>query len=287
MDFSLATAISPKVKLASLLLIILLTFLGLLIFGRPDGKLHINFCDVGQGDAIFLRSPQGKDILIDGGPDARVLDCISSMMPFYDRTLELVVLTHPQADHLVGLIEVLKRFKVEKIFTTGATNETAEFEAWQKAKGEEHAESFQAKKGQKIYLEKNLSGEVFWPPELFFVDEINDTSIVLKIDYFDFCLLLTGDAGKSVWFNLSSGGGLSSCFLLKVPHHGSKNGLDEILLSQTLPKVAVISVGQNNSYGHPHKEILDLLEKYNIRILRTDKNGTIEIVSDGKRWWLK
>jgi competence protein ComEC len=287
MDFPFKTTIPSKVKLAAFPLAIIFALLGFLIFSRPDGKLHVNFCDVGQGDAIFLQTPKGRDILIDGGPDAKVLDCLSGKMPFYDRTLELMVLTHPQADHLVGLIEVLKRFKVEKILTTSATNNTPEFEAWQKAQSSKKAEVWQAKKGQKVALEDNFEGEILWPPDLFFADEINDTSIVLKINYFDFCLLLTGDAGKPVWLNLSSSGALNRCFLLKVPHHGSKNAIDEVLLSQVAPKIAVITVGKNNHFGHPSQEVLDLLKKYGVDILRTDEKGTIEIVSDGKKWWLK
>lgn len=287
MDLPLATSITPKVKVTTFLLAILLALFGFLVSGRPDGKLHINFCDVGQGDAIFLQNPQGEDILIDGGPDAKVLDCISGKMPFYDRTLELMVLSHPQADHLVGLIEVLKRFKVEKILATSATNNTAEFEAWQEAVKKEKAGKFEAKKGKVIDFGAGLKGEVLWPQDFIYYRDVNETSQVLRITYGDFCAFLTGDATKNTWLSLSSAGELKQCLLLKVPHHGSKNNLDDLLLTNTKPKIAIISVGKNNHFGHPSKETLGLLEKYGVKILRTDKNGTIEIVSDGKRWWLK
>jgi len=287
MDKVFAPNLTVKMRLALLFLFFSLFLLVDAIFSRPDGKLHLNFCDVGQGDAIFLRTPKGKDILIDGGPDAKVLNCLSEKMPFYDRTIELMILSHPQADHLVGLIEVLKKFKVEKVLTTKAANNTSEFKAFQEALKNEKAQIFEAKKGKVIDFEKGLKGEILWPQDLVFYQDVNETSQVLRIKYGDFCAFLTGDATKNTWLSLSAAGDLEQCLLLKVPHHGSKNNLDDLLLDNIRPKIAIISVGKNNHFGHPHKEVLSSLEKYQVKILRTDEKGTIEIVSDGKKWWLK
>lgn len=279
--------VSLRLKLTIFLFIILFVFLVFIISAKPDGRLHLVFCDVGQGDAIFLKSPTGQDILIDGGPDKKVLDCLDSKMAFYDRTLELMALSHPQSDHLVGLIEVLKRVKVKNILITKATNDTPEFTAWQKAVKEEHAAVFDAKKGKLVDLGTGLKMEILWPPDPFYYRDINETSQVFRISYGNFCALLTGDATLNTWRSLSLSGELKDCFLLKVPHHGSRNNLDEMLLENIRPKMAVISVGRNNRFGHPHKEVIEKLRGKGIMVKRTDEDGTIEIVTDGRKWWLK
>jgi len=275
-------------QVISLLVIvaIALLVLGINIFRTlPDGKLHLIFCDVGQGDGILLKTPKGDKVLIDGGPDDSVLSCLGRFMPFYDRNLELMVLTHPQADHMIGLISVFERYDVEKVLRTTAINRTAGFEEFRKAEISEKSQEFQALSDSKINLDTNLTAAILWPPpgNLASVADLNDTGIVLRVDFGQFCALLTADAGNFVWTELSAAGELSPCYLLKVAHHGSKNATNEQFLQSISPKIAVISVGAHNRYGHPHKQVIDELESRKIQVLRTDQKGTIEIVSDGKK----
>ena len=275
-------------QVISLLVIvaIALLVLGINIFRTlPDGKLHLIFCDVGQGDGILLKTPKGDKVLIDGGPDDSVLSCLGKFMPFYDRNLELMVLTHPQADHMTGLVSVFERYNVEKVLRTTAVNKTAGFEEFRKAEISEKSQEFKALSDSKINLDTNLTATILWPSpgNLASVADLNDTAIVLRVDFGQFCALLTADAGNFVWAQLSAAGKLSRCYLLKVAHHGSKNATNEQFLESVSPKIAVISVGINNLYGHPHKQVIEELQRHRIQVLRTDQKGTIEIVSDGKK----
>ncbi len=268
--------------------------LGILLFALTvfsfDNKLHVWFCDVGQGDAIFIRTPQKHDVLVDGGPDHKVLGCLAQAMPFWDRTIELVVLTHPQADHLAGLVEVLRRYQVQKILTTNAVADTAVFRTWKGELAKEQirgATIYSPQRGKIIGLGA-VKMAVAWPDDgnSFdrFVGDLNETAIVAKLVYGNFCLWLTGDAPAHILEQISSSG---SCSVVKVPHHGSRTGLSAVLLDDIEPQLAVISVGAKNSYGHPHKEVLEILRNKDIKILRTDLDGEIEVVSDGKSWRLK
>lgn len=251
-----------------------------------DNKLHVWFCDVGQGDAIFIRTPQRHDVLVDGGPDNRVLGCLSRAMPFWDRTIELMVLTHPQADHLTGLVEVLRRYRVQKILTTNAGADTAIFRSWKNELEQEHAQGagiYFPQKDQVIGLGA-VKMAVGWPDDGnsfdHFAGDLNETAIVTKLIYGDFCLWLTSDVPYHILERAITG----SCGVLKVAHHGSKTGTSPTLLDMTRPQLAVILVGAKNSYGHPAGEILQLLADKQIKILRTDLAGEIEVVSDGKGW---
>ena len=260
--------------------------------------LEVIFFDVGQGDAIFIKTPQGHQILIDGGPDSVILEKLGKELPFYDRAIDLVILTHPESDHLTGLLDVLRSYKAKNILWTGVTRDTGTFRKWQELIEKEKAEIFIAKAGQKITIGKT-SFEILFPFENLenkSVKDANNTSIVLRLDFGEISLLFTGDIYKSAERELLSlasrrdesllhpslrSGKQLDADVLKVSHHGSKTSTAEEFIIVVSPEIAVISVGRNNSYGHPHQETLDTLEKYGIRIFRTDFNGDIKIISDG------
>ena len=210
-------------------------------------------------------------------------------MPFYDRTIDLIILTHPEFDHLSGLNEILKKYKVSNILWTGIVRDTAEYKEWKKLIEEEKAEIFIAKAGQKIlwesetnnYMEvlypfENLEGKVF--------EDSNNTSIISKLVFGKNSFLFTGDAYKNVEGELINKKAEIDSDVLKVSHHGSKTSSSEEFIKSVSPQIAVISAGIGNKYGHPHQEVLELLEKYDIKILRTDKDGDIKIISDGKNY---
>jgi len=255
-----------------------------------DANLHMVFCDVGQGDAIYIKTPSGKDVLVDGGGNDKVLDCLTKHMPFWDRTIELMILTHPDADHVTGLVPVLQRYTVLHFVTSKTSKETGIYKKFMQALQIEGLTPRYVFLNDKIDFGDGLISDVLWP-SLDALDEfkspskVNELSVIQVLVFGEFKALLTGDASAKVQDRLI--GSLSGIGIVKVPHHGSKTGMSEDYINSLKPSVAVISVGKNNRYGHPTGFILDLLSKYKIKTLRTDKNGEVEIVSDGKSYWIK
>lgn len=274
-------------------LIILIILFGLNVFAwvavyelaQPQ-FLEVNFFDVGQGDAIFIVTPQRHQILIDGGPGPAILEKLAKEMPFYDRSIDLIILTHPEADHLTGLIEVLKNYKVDFILWTAVARDTFQWREWQKlieSQREKGAQLLIARPGQKIIASRtvldilfpleNLEGQIF--------SDSNDTSIMAKLVFGENSFLFTGDILKSGEGRLIRAGADINSDVLKVAHHGSKTSSADEFIEKVSPEIAVISVGKDNRYGHPHQEILETLDKYGITVLRTDRDGDIKIISNG------
>ncbi len=236
----------------------------------PDDQLHLIACDVGQGDAILIK--KGFDeVLIDGGPNNKVMECLSNNLPFWEKTIELVVLTHPEKDHITGLVEVLKRFKVKKIISNSLLVDKAAFRAFREAVGQEEIEVFSPKKGDKIKL-AGMDFEVLWPKERLgdlrlwsqlaydteksgvlgissFEGEINETSVVLWLKYDQFDAFLTGDIDQRTEEEIADEHELEGIEVLKVAHHGSKYSSSQEFLEKIKPKIALISVGKNQWGG--------------------------------------
>lgn len=260
-----------------------------------DGKLHIVFCDVGQGDAIFVRSPEGKTILIDGGPNDAVLSCLAAHTPFWERTIDLMLLSHPHADHLLGLIFVLDRYTVLSFGTEKLMNTTAEFTALQEALSGNNVKRQFLYAGDRFRLPDGVEIVVLGPDEMFLnatspngkiTDRKEFASLNLLITYGTFKVLLTGDSQTEQVRKSLTQLADTSISVLQVPHHGSRFGLDDGIVKQASPQLAVISVGKN-SYGHPTRQVLQLLKQYDIQMYRTDIVGDIEIISDGKDFFVK
>jgi len=259
-----------------------------------DKKLHIVVCDVGQGDAIFIRTPSGSDILIDGGPDDSVLNCLGKHMPFWGRTLELVILTHPHADHFTGLFSVLKNYKVKAFATEDLENKTLGFGELMKIIKNKAISTRFVFAGDSFKLKDGVMLEIVGPTKEFLlqtspggtIGESNEFgSVETLVSFGKFSALLTGDSQASELADalqpFDSAQGFSTVSVLQIPHHGSRFGLTSEILDLLNPKLAVISVGAKNKYGHPTPFILDLLKSKNIKTLRTDQNGEVEIISDG------
>jgi competence protein ComEC len=257
---------------------------------RNHRFLEVNFFDVGQGDAIFIETPQGHQILIDGGPSPKIIEKLVKEIPFWDRSIDLIILSHPEKDHVTGLLEVLKRYKVENILWTGIVRNIPEYKEWLNLIEKEKANIKIAKAGKKIFCKKcQWKIEIFYPFEnlegMEFEDS-NNTSIVSKLIFENSSFLFTGDISKDIEESLTLTPFNLNSKVLKVAHHGSKNSSSEKFLEKVSPELAVISVGENK-YGHPHKETLEILEKYGIRILRTDREGDIKVFSDGNTLKIK
>ncbi len=253
---------------------------------RGSDFLEITFFDVGQGDATLIETPRRSQILIDGGPDSSILEKLNENLPFWDRTIDLLVLTHPDNDHISGLLHVLEDYKVENILWTGVAREAGVFEKWQELVEREGAKIIIAKAGQEITA-NGVRLKVLFPFESLegqLVKDANNTSVVLRLDFGENSFLFTGDIYGSTEKELVERGIAINSDVLKVAHHGSKTSTYGEFIAEVLPEVAVISVGSDNSYGHPHEQTLDTLQKYDITIFRTDIDGDIKIVSDGKNY---
>lgn len=268
-------------------LILILILVLAAIFHLPDNQLHLVFCDVGQGDAILI-SQGSNQILIDGGPGQSVLGCLSNHLPFWDREIEVVVATHPEADHITGLIDVIERYNVRQFVVNSLGKESAVFSQFKSAVLNEGSDIYFPKEGDRIKI-NSLELLVFWPQSqekvlgaTTVVQGANETSIVLKLSFGSFDALLTGDISTKVESRLE----LEDVEVLKVAHHGSKYSTSEEFLEQAQPELAVISVGKN-PFGHPTKEVIEKLRNLEIRILRTDEEGEIEVVSDGRGWYTR
>jgi competence protein ComEC len=248
--------------------------------------LAVNFFDIGQGDAIFIETPKRQQILIDGGPGSKILEKLGKEIPFWDRDIDLVILTHPEADHLSGLIEVLKKYKVNSILWTGVVRDTPEYKEWEELIREEGAKIYFSKSGQKIKMSSGISIDILYPFENIKGKEIkdsNDTSIIGRLIFNDISFLFTGDASEKTEKELLNAKSEIASDVLKIGHHGSKTSSSADFLDKISPALAIIQVGKNNSYGHPTQEVLENLKKYGIRILRTDEMGDIKIISDGEK----
>lgn len=250
--------------------------------------LEITYFDVGQGDSIFIETLQGHQILIDGGPSSAVLEKLGQEMPFYDKSIDLIILTHPEHDHYFGLLEVLKRYEVENILWTGIIRDTAEWEEWMRLIKKEGAQIIIAQAGQRIILQEEpfIFIDILHPSESLEGQEVkrsNETSVVAHLFFEDVSFLFTGDIIRKTEKQLVEKGGYLESNVLKIAHHGSKSSSSSEFLEKALPELAIIQVGEN-SYGHPHPEVLARLEEFDIQVLRTDLSGDIKIVSDGNNF---
>jgi len=257
------------------------------ILAGPE-YLKVKFFNVGQGDSAFIETPQGHQILIDGGPDSSVLEKMSKEMPFWDREIDAVILTHPEKDHMAGILDVLQRYKVDYFLWTGVKKQDAE---------NKKLDGLLAKtKSVNVYAgEKIKAGaaeiDVLFPLENLAGKEeknsSNDGGVVLKLTFGRKSFLFTGDISEKSEKALQTPGVCNLLAdVLKVAHHGSKTSTSQNFLAAVMPEYAVISVGKN-TYGHPTKEVLERLSSLGIETLRTDQNGDITMITDGNKIYLK
>ena len=247
------------------------------------GKLTVAFLDVGQGDAIFIESPTGTQILIDGGPEKSVLRQLGKVMPFYDRTIDVLMITNPDKDHFAGFLDVLNSYKVGAMMEPGTLGAAAEYAALEKLIEEKGAKKLLARRGQKIQLGGGATLEILFPDRDVSGLNPNEGSIVAKLSYGSTSFLLTGDTTSAVEEYLSQlDGARLDVDVLKTGHHGSDTSTSDSLLGFASPAFAVISAGRDNRYGHPHKEVLDRLARFEVPVFGTYALGTVVFVSDGE-----
>lgn len=248
------------------------------------GQVKLVFFDVGQGDAALIVAPDGDDILVDGGPDNIVAQKLGKYLPYTDRKIEQVILTHPHADHLSGLVEVLRRYEVGRVIMTGINYPTADYKEFLRLIKEKNIPVLIIDQPQQLAvggLDLNfLEPEKSWAGKT--LDNLNNSSIVFRLSYVSTTALFTGDFENEE--NLTSSTSAIKSDVLKVGHHGSTNANDRKFLQVVAPEYAVISVGAGNSYGLPGYRTVYYLQQLGAQLFRTDQNGDVQMTSDGHGW---
>jgi len=258
----------------------------------PDDRLHTSFLDVGQGDAILIQKGS-RQVLVDGGPSPEAITlALGNEMPFWDRTIDLLILTHPHADHITGLLEVLKRYQVKQVLYAGLDDKSSFYAEWLKLIKENNISYTIARAGQQVTFGSGVIIKVLNPQALFLTgteSDIDNNGVVVRLEMGKMSFLITGDImweGESEL--VTSRADLTST-VLKVGHHGSSTSTRDGFLGVVNPGLAVIQVGKDNPYGHPTAEVLNRLKVKigQANIYRTDESGTIDLITDGERLWMK
>ncbi|MHB8104350.1 MAG: ComEC/Rec2 family competence protein [Dehalococcoidales bacterium] len=284
--------VGGKLKWIIVPLLIAAILVGYTAAAMPDDKLRISFLDVGQGDAILIQKGSTQ-ILIDGGPSPQAVTLqLSERMPYWDRSIDLAVLTHPHQDHLAGLLEVLRRYDVGQVLYPPSEGESPLYDEWVRFIGEAGTKAMVARAGQLIDLGDGVTLEVLWPtanPLKGSESDIDNNSVVLLVKMGDVSFLLTGDSmSEAEWELIRTRADIKGA-VIKVAHHGSKSSSTAQFLAVVNPRAAVISVGANNTYNLPNSTVMARLgEKVGENnVYRTDTDGTITFITDGKRLWVE
>ena len=255
----------------------------------PDGRLHVAFLDVGQGDAIFITTPNGRQILIDGGPSSAQLGRrLGQEMPFWDRSIDVIVSTHPDLDHLGGLVEIVERYEVRAVLVNDLTPDSSLHQTWLNQLESGNHRPILVRQGMVLQLDEGLQAFILNPgPATLYAQAENDHSVVIRLTMDQVSFLLPGDIESGVERVLTASGFNLKATVLKSPHHGSKTSSDPRFLNKVNPQLVVISAGEDNPYGHPHDEVLQRYADLDIAVLKTAEQGTIEVITDGQQVWVE
>lgn len=283
---------SRMVKLVLLPLLLIAVLVSSAAFTMPDDKLHVIFLDVGEGDAILVQKGN-RQILIDGGPRPLAVNLeLGEQMPFWDRTIDMVILTHPHQDHLGGLTEVLKRYNVEQVLHPDIDYPLPLYDEWRAQIEADGIRPIIACAGQRIDMGDGIIIDVLSPPALHLYgteSDVDNNGIVLKISDGTVSFLLTADIMQEAEGELTINRANLECTVLKVGHHGSDTSTTPEFMAVASPRIAVICVGADNKFGHPDDDVLARLTQFvgEDYIYRTDLQGTIEFITDGERLWVE
>lgn len=253
----------------------LIAIVGGVIWLRSSPFLVV-FCDVGQGDATLIRTADGQDILVDGGPNAAVLDCVGKYLPPLDRTLELVVATHPDSDHVTGLAFVAERYNIQRLIVSGKEDDLPAYQKLLTAVATSGGEIISATSGQQWQLGE-MTGIVLWPPAGFAATakENNSPSVAIRFVAGQSSILIDGDLAAAQERQIVASGANLSSTILKAGHHGSATANSEAWLKAVNPQAVIVSAGKDNRYHHPALAILARLAQRHIPVYRTDQAGDI------------
>jgi competence protein ComEC len=281
------TGFTPTLKhFVFMVLIALNGYVWFTYWYSPPPRLRVSVLNIGQGDSILIQGPTGIDMLVDGGPDHSVLRQLPKELGLFDRTIDMVVETHPDKDHIAGLADVFARYNVSYFMSPGIPNDTSPTLALEHAVATEpNVQSFIARRGMRIHLGGGAYADVLFPDR----DEstqkaTNDGSTVMHVVYGATSFMLTGDLPSTMedyLVALDNGAGTLQSTVLKAGHHGSKYSTDDAWLAAVHPSIVAISAGKDNTYGHPNGETIARIKNEGARILSTIDSGTLHFVSDG------
>jgi len=251
-----------------------------MVFKSNDKNLTAYFFDVGQGDASYFRTVDSQDILIDGGPGSKVLSKLGETMPYYDNKIELMILSHGHSDHVDGLVDILKRYEVGEILYYGASNDYAGYFEFLNLIKEKNIVLKNVKAGDEVLLGQTTI-KILAPINNVESDDLNDSSVILRLIYGQNSIMMTGDAGFKVEKEILNNNVDLKSDVLKVGHHGSKYSSSVDFLEKVAPNYGIIMVGLKNSYHHPNQVTLDNLTNFGTKIFRTDLDQDIKCIGDG------
>lgn len=272
-----------KIYLPVIMIIITMTTLYVTYQAHSPSTLIVSFLDVGQGDAIFIQSPSGVQMLVDGGPDNSVLEEIHSVMPLFDRSIDIIVATHPDSDHISGIIEVIDRFSVGVFLESGAQNENGVQDILNKKIRDKKIPARIVRRGEVYDLGSGVTFSILYPNKDVSKAESNSGSIIARLSYGEHSFLLTGDAPvESELLVVGADEDSLRSTVLKLGHHGSDTSTSATFMSRVKPEYSIVSAGKNNKYNHPHPNVVERVEKFGSVILKTEDRGTITFSTNGK-----
>lgn len=255
---------------------------------QRNGVLTVAFLDIGQGNATFIESPTGTQVIIDGGPNKNLMREVPSVIPWYDRNIDMLIVSHPDKDHYEGFISLLDRYSVDVFMEPGISDTSGEYNFLKQKIISNKIPVVLARRGQIIDIGGGAYIEILFPDRDVYGLETNNASIVSRLVYGNTSFLIQGDSPQTIEnYLVALDKDILDSDVIEVGHHGSKTSSSEIYIEAVSPQYAIISVGKDNTYGHPNKEILDILNKDKVKVLRTDELGRITFQSDGKEFVLK
>lgn len=256
-------------------------------FLATNNFLIVSYLDIGQGDSILIRAPNGHELLIDGGPNNSIMGQLGAVMPFFDRSIDYILLTSPDKDHLAGFLDVINRYHVGTLIEGGAKSDSVIYSTLEKRVEEKGIKKILALAPETtIVLDpvRNIRFTVLFPDQDVSTWPSNDGSIIGRLTYGTVSFIFTGDAPQMVEQYLIRQDALAVTDILKIGHHGSRTSTAPAFVAKLEPAYAIISCGQDNSYGHPHPETLATLKAFGVKVLRTDQSGRITIKSNGRQY---
>jgi len=279
----LQTRTGHYLLLSLFILILLAIFLFRFEWGNREHMLTFAMLDVGQGDALFIESPAGTQVLVDGGPSNEIMSELSKVMPPYDKSIDAIIITNPDADHIAGFLKILDTYEVDHVFESGTYNDSSVYNNLEEKIYEKKIPNTLARQGMRLDLGGGAVLDFLFPDRDVSLEDTNEGSIVAKLTYGNTSIMLMGDAiattEREVLKDFDTS--MLKSNILKVGHHGSRTSSSPEFVQAVSPRHALISSGADNKYGHPHRETLDTLTKIGAQILRTDQMGTIIIKSNG------